>query len=61
MMEQVSMPALKYILPPEATRPNTTTTPPLSLYPLQALLPSQTTHAVFNYPQFTDLAMPPVI
>ena len=53
--------AFKYIPPPEPTRLNTTTTPPLSLYTLQALIPSKTTHATFDHPQLTDLAVPQMV
>ena len=60
MVEQISMPVLKSMPPPEPTRPNTTTTPPIILYSPQALIPSKTTHAAFDYPQFIDLAVPPV-
>ena len=61
MLEQVSMPALKSMPPPESNRPNTTTTAPLSLYPPKALIPSNTTHAAFDRPQLIDLTAPTVV
>ena len=61
MVEQVLMPTLKTKSPLEPTRPNTTTTPPLSLYPPQALILSKTIHAAFDHPQIIDLVAPPVV